>query len=546
MNVKKRKSEALGPAPVPVVKRQSNVAKARVFSNGGKKKMGIPGGFGSEDDDDEAEEDPADRRSSKRIRVEENEDVHKGRRVSLLAADGKTAAQKAAEERRKEREREALKKKIEARRQSTRGRPSIGGKAPVQAASMYSQIGRNIGSLTLSTDKAKPTRFGFLASAKSLVRSVWNAGAGTTKPANSATKPAAPSKPVLSSKTATERPAALHGRTANGNLQPAPPSKSSTDARTLPSGRSRGRIPSFNGLRETKLPPSSSTVPLNMRKTSNPQPSAPGVSSLGARTSMAVPSSSNTSSLGIRRTTNAPPAVTLDTKSPSPGDTLNAIPVRKRVISTLMAPTASSLAKRQGVVRPDLTTARSPAATSQNPQSLATLQQITNNARSPCPPPSRPAQIFSQPLSSPLGSPTSRPPTNENASLVATATTVMDGDGADASAVPAKPKTLIARKPHISRYKVVAKLGQQRSVSGSHIGAGAAGGRPRSSIGAGALQPVGTGHKRTGSSSSDVLMSAKKAVRHSEYIRRKSRIGGGSAVGLQARLRAPDAMEVDS
>lgn len=144
---KKRKSDALGPGAGPAAKRKSNVAQARVFSNGNRKKMGIPGGFGMDDDDDDENEndapeedaDAADRRASKRIRVAEGEDVHKGRRVSLLPQDGKTDAERAAEERRREKEREVLKRKIDARRRSSRGRPSVGGRAAPAAASECSR-----------------------------------------------------------------------------------------------------------------------------------------------------------------------------------------------------------------------------------------------------------------------------------------------------------------------------------------------------------------------------------------------------------------------
>jgi hypothetical protein len=133
-------------------------------------------------------------------------------------------------------------------------------------------------------------------------------------------------------------------------------------------------------------------------------------------------------------------------------------------------------------------------------------------------------------------------------SLAATANALLDdNDATDAPAVPPKPKTLIARKPRISRSKVVAKLGQQRSVSGSsRASAGSAGGRTRSSIGAAPRQSMGAvKSQRVVSGGSDVLMSAKKRARQSEYMRRKSRIGGGSAVGLRAKPRDSDGMDVD-
>lgn len=117
---KKRKSDVLGVAPAPDAKRKSNIAGTRVISTGTRKNM-IPGGFGMEDEDDESEEDAGDRRMSKRIKIVEREEVHKAKRVSLAPPNEE-------EDRRKSREREAMRKKIEARRRSSRGRPSIGGR----------------------------------------------------------------------------------------------------------------------------------------------------------------------------------------------------------------------------------------------------------------------------------------------------------------------------------------------------------------------------------------------------------------------------------
>lgn len=135
---KKRKSEALGQAgSTPAAKRKSSaVARTgtRVISNGVRKNMGIPGGFGDENDEaEEAEEEPGDRRASKRIRVAESAEVHQGRRVSLLPqSEGQTPEEREREERKREREKEAVKRKLrESRaRRSSRGRVSVGKAAP--------------------------------------------------------------------------------------------------------------------------------------------------------------------------------------------------------------------------------------------------------------------------------------------------------------------------------------------------------------------------------------------------------------------------------
>lgn len=134
---KKRKSDALGlghgrpQAAAVTANRKTSASGTRLISTGVRKKMSIPGGFGDEDDEEEAEvvEVVADRRSSKRIRITEGEDVHKGRPPSLLPP------QKTKEEQKKqERDREAIRRHLDAaRRRSSRGRMNAAGKAAAPA-----------------------------------------------------------------------------------------------------------------------------------------------------------------------------------------------------------------------------------------------------------------------------------------------------------------------------------------------------------------------------------------------------------------------------
>lgn len=138
----KRKSDALGLGPAPGQKRKSSAAGARVISAGARKRMAVPGGFGADDDDDnddegresELIEDPADRRSSKRVRVSEVEGVHNGRRVSIAPSADRIqeGAEADEEDAMKQKEREAIRRRLEAskaRRRSSKGRVSVGGKA---------------------------------------------------------------------------------------------------------------------------------------------------------------------------------------------------------------------------------------------------------------------------------------------------------------------------------------------------------------------------------------------------------------------------------
>lgn len=143
---KKRKSDALGHGPAPTTKRKSTVAGhtgQRVISNGVRKNMTLPGGFGDddftdpEDENNNREEDAGDRRASKRIRVVENQDITKGRRVSLLPPQpGQTEEDRERADRRKSRDRDVMKKRLDAKRRSSRGRQSIG-KAPPRKLSTH-------------------------------------------------------------------------------------------------------------------------------------------------------------------------------------------------------------------------------------------------------------------------------------------------------------------------------------------------------------------------------------------------------------------------
>ena len=134
----KRKSDALGHGSRPVAgqKRRSSAQGARVISAGARKRM-VPGGFGGDEDDEDEEGDAADegagrdadeddagaRRSSKRIRITEGWDVHRGQRVSIAPP------LPPANEEKKQKEHEAAKRElnaVKARRRSSRGRPSMG------------------------------------------------------------------------------------------------------------------------------------------------------------------------------------------------------------------------------------------------------------------------------------------------------------------------------------------------------------------------------------------------------------------------------------
>ncbi|KII91797.1 hypothetical protein PLICRDRAFT_521255 [Plicaturopsis crispa FD-325 SS-3] len=265
--------------------------------------------------------------------------------------------------------------------------------------------------------------------------------------------------------------------------------------------------------------------------------SGSNVSSIGTRTSLV--SNSGVGSTGVKRS----------------GSTVGSMgdkgSLRTGTSSRLLAPTASSLAKAQGSVRlsaahsqehihgrsPGLASVaeqRSRPTNAEASSSKPALDQITNSPRpagTPLHSP-RPGPIFSKPLTAP-GS--SIPTPVRNQTFGAAASTLAD---TKPLVLAPKPKALAGRKPRISRSKVIARLASQRAAPSAE----AAAGRTRSSMGAAVRQSAGRksgGGRRSGGA--EVLMSAKKRARQSEYARRRSRAGAGSAIGLGG-----GAMNIDS
>ncbi|KZT63527.1 hypothetical protein DAEQUDRAFT_733719 [Daedalea quercina L-15889] len=560
---KKRKSDALGLGHAPGIKRKSSAAGTRVISNGARKRMAVPGGFGADDDDDEEDEDPGDRRSSKRVRVSEVDGVHHGKRVSIAppASVIQACADAGEQEAKKQKEREAIRRKLDAnkaRRRSSRGRVSVGGKTAIP--------------------KAKSSRFGFLSSAKTLVKNVWNMGGGsaaTSKPTPAASSSIPVAKPTqaataakatttitaqptvqnpsMRSTTSTARKSSIS--TSNKLQKPRPESQaaSSRGIGSVKSSRSstaqtRAPIPSFasppSGTASSRM--STSTV---ASKIPSRPGSIAGASSLGVRTSLATKSQGPASSIGTRRsiaTTSNSTSTKTSTSDPSLGPRER--DSRSRT-SSLLAPTASSLARM--VAKPESGTAgrqtalpsvaeqpvNRPAKKSVASATKAALNAVTNSPRSPRSP--RPTKIFAQPLTADtFSSPVSQSSPVHHTSLGAAAT-VLSSPSRIPTAVPPRPKGLIAKKPRISRTRVIAKIGAQReSTQPAGPSALAPAPRVRSSVGARkSLGGVKTGHASAGGEAAK--LAAKKRARQSEYARRRSRASG------RASMIDEDVMDVD-
>ena len=397
--------------------------------------------------------------------------------------------------------------------------------------------------------KVKPARLGFFASAKSLVQNVWNRGAGS-KPSNvPVSKPAQPKQETrtLPKSTEAKKSAMVPGSSgapplgsqtkrtpsgsSNSSVQTNAPGRS-TLARPVTSGDNKesatstctrfGKSPSLN--------PPNSSIAVNARSSTvagygqshNRGISLVGFSSLGRKTGLAA-NNDYASPMGAKSNVGTS-AVNLQKQ-------VDGIP-RPRTLSTLMAPTASSLAKTNNQARVQVSTRNENStlnrATSSKqrfamspPLSAAALEQITNSPQSPALSP-RPAKIFNQPLTP--------PPARAPMSLTAAATSIV-GQSAEEKPTPSvkpsdlsKAKVLPGRRPRISRSKVIARLASQRAAGAgpsTNAGTQRSGGKMRSSVSA---EVAGkTRRSYAGTRGGDMVMSAKKRLRQSEQARRRSR-----------------------
>ncbi|KAF8810327.1 hypothetical protein BYT27DRAFT_7161990 [Phlegmacium glaucopus] len=572
---KKRKSNAiekgsvdgLGPhRPSAFVGRASST---RVISNGRRSKVVIPGAFGSKDEEeDEAEEDA---RTGKRVRMDPEVQ-------SSLLGEGE---KKSEQEIRLQRENEAIRKRLEANRARRRSSAAHGGLQGRKSGRISS--GRPS---LLGKPKPKPSRFGFLSSAKSLVQSVWNRGKAPAPVAASNIPKPSPANANVSTKPAPAPTAKAKvgppplGPTKKSSIAPARPTTAVASGSRIPSmrnannkadgkseeegklavpngnaigkgtntstsssrSRSRSPLPSFtstsasrNSLQSnagTRTSRTSSVVggPASRNSSlvgtgiSRNSGNTAGVSSIGTRISSTRMSSTGAiSSVGSKK---ALGGASVTSRTSSTGSSR-----LSSMTSRLFAPTASSLAKGS---RP------SPGggglkAVSEDRQHPP-LGMITNSSALHSPEISSPnsRQIFSKPLLLPQQSGIPTPVKNQR---------IASNDSMTLARTNSIQRSLTGRKPRISRSKVIARLASQRAANGSGSGNGkgplgntsgglaprasndTASGRTRSSLGAKISRAsYGGGTRSRASGGGNVLMSAKKRARQSEYARRKSRV----------------------
>ncbi|KAH7928833.1 hypothetical protein BV22DRAFT_1192479 [Leucogyrophana mollusca] len=522
-----RKSSVVVPKRVPSTGASGIVADATAP---GRVKKVIPGGFNDDDEDEEDEEERVvDRRASKRPRF----DAESGQEVAQQGAVDPTPEKSdhdqggenenaETEEARNQKERDAIRRRLDynrAKRRSSMGRPSLGGKA---------------------MQKPKPTRFGFLSSAKSLVQNVWNRGAGTSKAAAPSSGAAAASNGTLKSKggPSSNIPVAKSvvpgasiakrdpSSASSGSLKPRVPSSSSSTRSPIPpfggpgtvsKSRTGSKAPDIAGTmsRAPSIAGAGSRAPSIAGKTSIAGP----VSSLGMRGSV-VGSGISSSSMGTRRSTLMAPTASSLAKAPS-GSLAKLPAAGSSSLAKASAPSSSTLEKK-GQPMSRLPVPR--GQTTGTPLQTEKEKTTTNDAVSPR------GKIFSQPLMSPLGHPsfgaaaaTLVPESSSNSEGPSPAT-AGPSSATTKPPIPPKPKILPGRRPRISRSKVIAKLAEQRAGASS---TGAVVGKTRSSMGGGKIRSsmgAGAGKRSMGGGAAggDVLMSAKRRARQSEYSRRKS------------------------
>ncbi|RDB28311.1 hypothetical protein Hypma_001307 [Hypsizygus marmoreus] len=590
---KKRKSSVLGHGAGRDrygrrVSTAGRVSATRVISSGRRPRV-IPGSF---DDDSEGEgmerEDAVDERDGKRIRIDASAmEVLKAEdaKEPVMGQTTKEEEQAAEEqeEERKRKEKEAIRRKLElnkARRRSSAG---------VTAARGRVSVGR--GGVLLKP-QPKPSRFGFLSSAKSLVQNVWNRGKNAAAPSSSnipkpTVKPAPPpalahvTKKVPSIGNGPVRPSTVAHPSGTNRVPSLRIDKDKAkgtvgSTSTASSARARSPLPSFAPVpssRNSMVKPgrqSSIVGTGTSAKSTGTNPS--GVSSIGTASRSSVSSSNQSgrvSSMGSKK------ALT-STSAGSSSSRLSSSKMSSSRLSSssrLLAPTASSLAKTthpstsgSGSTLKSVAEASSSGSGGRINQGAEALHMITNSsgvAKGPWSP--RPGAILSKPLQMPSGipSPVRKRVVESSASSVGGATSVSDiGEPSTSTAAgpPARQRSMVGRKPRISRSKVIAKLASQRAAAGDSggitgkVGGTPSSGRTRSSLGVKAQRASFGGHLKGGGikgAGDGVLLSAKKRARQSEYLRRRSRVapitlGEGSGQGMTMRGGGgEDNMDVD-
>ncbi|KAF7319349.1 SAP domain-containing protein [Mycena chlorophos] len=331
-------------------------------------------------------------------------------------------------------------------------------------------------------------RFGFLSGAAKFVTGVWGGGAKKA-PTSSTTVSTKPAAP-------TTIPKPVAGPSKIPMAPPPIPVTADNKSLRAPSVRSMGTTASSRSTAASRarspLPPAFVGT---TKSTGTTASSRAGGSSVGTRSSTSTRLSSQVGSMGTRGSVAGSDSVRKTASRPPSMSTSSS--------SRLLAPTASSLAKRASA-----SPSMSPAPASVPEEESRALDPITNTG-------------------GPVAS------------------------KASGSSKPSAKPGLAARKPRISRSRVIAKLASQRVASGSSIASassvassssgrkslGPIAPRMRSSLGAKVQRGSLGGMKNSSSRASGVgPMDAKRRARQSEYYarRRSGKVSAAAAVSEES------------
>ena len=570
---KKRKSMALGVdvSRQPEGSKRPSTANTRTVGNVARKKV-LPGGFG--EDDEEEEECP-----------EENRRVSKRPRIHLAdpapAPELPEEVRKEEEETKKRKEIEAVRRRADARRRSSRvsgvgprksaGRPSL---ANAKSEFSFSPNGQILTSFL--ENKGTTSRFGFLSSARNLVKNVWKGtGTNTAEPPKPTNIPVASSskvvKPVVpTSKTPPAANETASSKNSKGSFKPASRFGFGSGSKTT----------ATTSTTTSSVTSSSRHDSMGQRKRGS---EVRGVTNTDGTTSSRVSNVSSNNSIGTGRVAGSAGV--------------------KRSSSTLLAPTASSLAKSRpsasgpGPKRTSLTTGT--GITQQKRTSLlAAKEREKRTSRGVTSPVLAPKpvlepitnintkaessgrisggngaslkKIFDQPLTSDTFSSSSKipvPASNAHSRTVSSSSTRRESTAPinekpiPTTSVPrrtahVKSRGFVPRKPRISRSQVIARLGEKRAAAAAVTSSTTRtatrpepsatskrtsadlgkGGRVRSSLG---RQSYGGVNLKGRGSGADAMLNAKKRARASEYYAKKG--ARNSAVGQTSDGAGEDA-----
>jgi len=549
---KKRKSTALGvdDSRQPERSKRASIANARGVNSGPKKVL--PGGFG--EDDDEEEEPEENRRMSKRPRIQLADPA--------LAPERSEEARKEEEERKKQKEIEAVRRRADARRRSSRvsgvgprksaGRPSL---VNAKSVPLFFVNGHVLTSFL--ENKGTTSRFGFFSSAKNLVKSVWK-GTGTTEPQKPTNIPVSSSSKAVKPVAPSSKPQPVASENTSSKNSKGPPKP--TNRFGFGSG---SKTTATTSTTASSVTSSSRHDSMGQRKRDS---ELRGVTNSDGTANSRASNVSSNNSIGSGRTTGSAGV--------------------KRSSSTLLAPTASSLAKSRpsssdsGPKRTSLTNGT--GTTQQKRTSLLAAREREKRiskgvtvpvlAQKPVLEPITNAntkgegsgrvgggngaslkKIFDQPLTTDTFSSPSKipvPATKTHTRTVSSSSTVTNEDVASANGKPTptssgskrttsvKTRGFVPRKPRISRSQVIARLGEKRAAAAAATSSTTGtktrlqpsatsnrmsadlgkGGRVRSSLG---RQSYGGVNLKGRGSGADVMLSAKKRARASEYYAKK-------------------------